>query len=103
MMDIPNQKKKAIEQIKDTEETIQRLNAGKFTFGGMLKSDKEKKRVDHFEGAVDRGIKGWCGQLRRDSPHSDYLPVDGGDPFLLKAGKGEIHQADGPYVQVGSA
>jgi len=43
MMDIPNQKKKAIEQIKDTEETIQRLNAGKFTFGGMLKSDKEKK------------------------------------------------------------
>lgn len=34
---------KALEQIKDTEETIARLNAGKFTFGGMLKSDKEKK------------------------------------------------------------
>jgi hypothetical protein len=29
--------------IKDTEETINRLQSGKFTFGGMLKSDKEKK------------------------------------------------------------
>jgi hypothetical protein len=29
--------------IKDTEETINRLQSGKFTFGGMLKSEKEKK------------------------------------------------------------
>lgn len=42
-LDTPNQKKKAIDQIKDTEETIEKLSAGRFTFGGMLKSDKEKK------------------------------------------------------------
>lgn len=42
-MDIPNQKTKTISQIKDTEDTIQKLSAGKFTFGAMLKSDTEKK------------------------------------------------------------
>ena len=29
--------------IADTQATIDRLNSGKFTFGGMLKSDQEKK------------------------------------------------------------
>jgi hypothetical protein len=29
--------------ITDTQETIARLASGKFTFGGMLKNDKEKK------------------------------------------------------------
>lgn len=43
MIDIPNQKARAIAQIKDTEDTINKLQSGKFTFGGMLKSDKEKK------------------------------------------------------------
>jgi hypothetical protein len=43
MVGIPSQKQRALEQIKDTEDTINRLTNGKFTFGGMLKSDKEKK------------------------------------------------------------
>ena len=42
-MTIPLYKKKAIEQIKDTEETIARLNSGKFTFGSMFQSEKGKK------------------------------------------------------------
>lgn len=43
MISIPAQKTQAIDQIKDTEETISRLQSGKFTFGGMLKNEKEKK------------------------------------------------------------
>lgn len=31
--------------IKDTEETIARMAAGKFTFTGMLKNEKEKKEA----------------------------------------------------------
>lgn len=42
-MSVPNQKATALTQIKDTEDTIARLNSGKFTFGGLLKNDKEKK------------------------------------------------------------
>ena len=44
MLDIPNQKTKAIADIKDIEETIQKLQGGKFTWGGLLKSDAEKKQ-----------------------------------------------------------
>jgi hypothetical protein len=43
MTNIPVQKNKAIAEIKDIEETIQKLQAGKFTWGGLLKSDGEKK------------------------------------------------------------
>lgn len=42
-MDVPNQKKQTIAQIKDTQDTVERLATGKFTFGAMLKSDTEKK------------------------------------------------------------
>jgi len=34
---------KAVKDIQETQETINKLNAGKFTFGSMLKSDSEKK------------------------------------------------------------
>ena len=44
-MDIPNQKKKTIEQIKDTQDTIERLATGKFTFTGMLQSEVQKKET----------------------------------------------------------
>lgn len=57
MVDIPNQKNKAIAQIKDIEETIQRLNAGKFTFGGMLKNDKEKKESIITKEALKEELK----------------------------------------------
>jgi hypothetical protein len=36
-------KDKTIKSIADTQDTINKLNAGKFTFGSMLKSDAEKK------------------------------------------------------------
>jgi len=39
MQDMPNLKKKTAEEIKDIEETIAKLNSGKFTWGGILKSD----------------------------------------------------------------
>ena len=42
-MDITNQKQKTISMIKDTNDTIDKLSAGKFTFGSMLKSETEKK------------------------------------------------------------
>lgn len=35
---------KTIKEIADTEETIKKLNAGKFTFGSMLKNAAEKKQ-----------------------------------------------------------
>lgn len=57
MVDIPNQKNKAIAQIKDIEETIQRLNAGKFTFGGLLKNDKEKKESIITKEALKEELK----------------------------------------------
>ena len=44
-IDIPNQKRTAQNMIKDTEETIARMAAGKFTFTGMLKNEKEKKEA----------------------------------------------------------
>lgn len=44
MQDLPNLKKKTVEEIKDIEETITKLNSGKFTWGGLLKSDLEKKQ-----------------------------------------------------------
>lgn len=44
-MDLPNQKKKAIEQINDAKDTIERLQSGKFTFSGMLKNATEKKEM----------------------------------------------------------
>jgi hypothetical protein len=36
-------KQQTIKDIADTQDTINKLNAGKFTFGSMLKSDAEKK------------------------------------------------------------
>ena len=36
-------KQKALSDISDLTETINKLNGGKFTFGGMLKSDSSKK------------------------------------------------------------
>jgi len=36
-------REKTIKDIADTQDTINKLNAGKFTFGSMLKSDAEKK------------------------------------------------------------
>lgn len=39
MYSIDNQKKNAIAMIADTQATIDKLNSGKFTFGGLLKSD----------------------------------------------------------------
>ena len=36
-------KKKTVADIQDLTETINKLNAGKFTFGSMLKSDASKK------------------------------------------------------------
>lgn len=41
---MPNQKKNAVAQIKDIEETVVKLQSGKFTWGGMMKSDQEKKQ-----------------------------------------------------------
>lgn len=45
VLDIPNQKRNAQNMIRDTEETIARMAAGKFTFTGMLKNEKEKKEA----------------------------------------------------------
>ena len=42
-MDTTNQKAKALAQIRDTQDTIAKLNQGKFTFGGIFKSTAEKK------------------------------------------------------------
>jgi len=39
MQEIPNLKKKTVEEIKDIEETVAKLQSGKFTWGGLLKSD----------------------------------------------------------------
>jgi hypothetical protein len=39
MYDVETQKKNAIAMIADTQTTIDKLNSGKFTFGGLLKSD----------------------------------------------------------------
>ena len=44
MHDLPNQKKKTLEEIKDIEETVVKLQSGKFTWGGLLKNDQEKKQ-----------------------------------------------------------
>ena len=38
-----NLRMKTIKEIADVQDTINKLNAGKFTFGSMLKSDAEKK------------------------------------------------------------
>lgn len=40
---IDRQKQKCISDIQDLTDTINKLNSGKFTFGGMLKSDSSKK------------------------------------------------------------
>lgn len=42
-MDTPNQKQRAQAQIRDTQDTISKLNQGKFTFGGVFKSTAQKK------------------------------------------------------------
>jgi len=36
-------RQKTIKEIADTQDTINKLNAGKFTFGSMFKKDEEKK------------------------------------------------------------
>lgn len=41
--DMDRRREKTIKDIADTQDTINKLNAGKFTFGSMLKSDAEKK------------------------------------------------------------
>ena len=38
-------KRKTIEAIKDTEETIRKLNSGQFTFSGMLRDESGKKQL----------------------------------------------------------
>jgi hypothetical protein len=38
-----NLRQKTIKDIADTQDTINKLNAGKFTFGSILKSESEKK------------------------------------------------------------
>jgi len=37
-------RQKTIKDIAETQDTINKLNAGKFTFGSLLKSDAEKKQ-----------------------------------------------------------
>ena len=39
------QKEKAIKDIRDVQETIDKLNAGKFTFGSIFKNDTQKKQA----------------------------------------------------------
>ena len=38
-----NLKQKTIKEIADVQDTINKLNAGKFTFGSILKNEAEKK------------------------------------------------------------
>lgn len=45
MLNCDTLKRKTIEDIKETQRTIDKLNSGQFTFGGMLKSDSEKKTL----------------------------------------------------------
>ena len=40
---IDDRKRKTQSQIQDLTDSINKLNSGKFTFGGMLKSDSQKK------------------------------------------------------------
>lgn len=42
---IENQKKAAIAQVKALNEEVQKLNAGKFTFGSMFKSTTSKQNI----------------------------------------------------------
>ena len=45
IQNIEAMKRKTIEAIKDTEDTIRKLNSGQFTFSGMLKDDSGKKQL----------------------------------------------------------
>lgn len=50
MQGIESQKAKTIRDIKDIEDTISKLNSGKFTFGSIFKDDSGKKQQ-----AVEKG------------------------------------------------
>lgn len=52
MQSLEAQKAKTIREIKDIEETIAKLNSGKFTFGGMFKDESGKKQQAIEKGQV---------------------------------------------------
>lgn len=50
MQSLTSMQSKVVAQIKDIEETIAKLNSGKFTFGSMFKDDTGKKQQ-----AIEKG------------------------------------------------
>lgn len=51
MQSLESQKAKTIRDIKDIEDTIAKLNSGKFTFGAMFKDETGKKQQ-----AIEKGL-----------------------------------------------
>ena len=48
---------KVVNQIKDIEETIAKLNSGKFTFGSMFKDDTGKKQQAIEKGQIKADLE----------------------------------------------
>jgi hypothetical protein len=57
VIDLPNQKQRAIAQIREAQETIDKLKSGSFTFAGLLKDAAGKKDLMATKEALIASLK----------------------------------------------